>query len=160
MAELAEKLLTFEEFTALALEGGHELVNGRVEALVAPRPFHGWTGGQIVGRAGSRISKQTIRRLLGELSSTSRLSLSRTAARLRLLLAADAARHLDLQADRVLGVPTLVVEVVSSRRRGAGPGDQAPGVCAGGGSSTYWILDPHRRPVLSAGLRGKTTSSR
>src|SRR5437762_1522864 len=67
--------------------------------------------------------------------------------------AEDAAR-IDLKSNRVLGVPTLVVEIVSeddeerdtvAKRR----------EYARAGIQHYWILDPQRRTVVTRVLQGE-----
>jgi Uma2 family endonuclease len=65
---------------------------------------------------------------------------------------ADAAR-IDLAANRVLGVPTLVVEVVSEddeERDLVTKRDEY----ARAGIRHYWILDPQRRTALTLVLHG------
>ena len=153
MAELAAKLLTFEEFTALSLEGGYELVNGRLEALVAPRPFHAWTGGKITALLDSYLEANDPEGYWGVELDIPTLPYHGRRPDFAYYSAADAARGLDLERDRVLGVPTLVVEVVSPED------EQRDQVTkrreyAQVGIPHYWILDPHRRSVLTLVLRG------
>src|SRR2546423_916844 len=47
MAQPATKRLTFAEFQELNLDGRYELVDGILEELVPPRPFHSWTGARL-----------------------------------------------------------------------------------------------------------------
>jgi Uma2 family endonuclease len=147
MTQPATKPLTFDEFQHLALEGRYELVDGRLEELVAPRPRHGWTGEQfsfeMVGYLrdrepaaywGSEVDIPTIP-FFGRRPDFVYYSVE------------DAAR-IDLQQNEVLGVPTLVVEVLSeddeerdtvTKRR----------EYAEAGIPHYWILDPRSRTMLT-----------
>src|SRR5262249_27820502 len=67
---------------------------------------------------------------------------------------ADAAR-IDLEANRVLGVPTLVVEVVSEEDEERDTVTKREEY-ARAGIRHYWIMDPRRRTVLTLVLRGTT----
>jgi Putative restriction endonuclease len=64
---------------------------------------------------------------------------------------ADAAR-IDLKANRVLGVPTLVVEVVSEDDEERDTVTKREEYAAAG-IQHYWILDPRRRAALLLALR-------
>ncbi|HTE18691.1 MAG TPA: Uma2 family endonuclease [Armatimonadota bacterium] len=153
MAELAEKLLTFEEFTALSLEGGYELVNGRLEELVAPRPSHAWAGGRMFAEINPYLRTHDPEGFWGVELDIPTLPYHGRRPDFAYYSAADAARGLDMERDRVLGVPTLVVEVVSPED------EQRDQVTkrreyAQVGIPHYWILDPRRRSVLTLVLRG------
>jgi Uma2 family endonuclease len=154
MAQVAPKLLTFEEFESLSLPGRYELVNGRVEELVPPKPLHGWTH--------LRFSSAMDHYLEEHESSCYRAvevdipTIPFFGRRPDFIYySPDEAEGLDLDANRVLGPPTLAVEILSEddedrdlvvKRR-----EYAQARIA-----HYWILDPARRTVLTLALAGCT----
>ena len=153
MTETAEKLLTFEEFARLNVEGRYELVNGRLEELGPPMPRHGWTGGRIVSALDPYLEKHQPEAYWGIELDIPTLPFFGRRPDFAYYSPEAAARGLDLEGDRVRGVPTLVAEVVSE-------GDRERDLVtkrreyAQAGIEHYWILDPARRTVLTLVLRG------
>jgi Uma2 family endonuclease len=151
MAQPATKRLTFEEFQELNLDGAYELVDGQLEELVPPKPRHGWTGARLSIELGNYLDIHEPEAYYGvEVDIPTIPSFGRRPDFLY-YAPAEAAR-IDLDANRVLGVPTLVVEVVSEE-------DEARDTVtkrreyAEAGIQYYWIVDPQRRAVLTLVLR-------
>lgn len=152
MAQLAVYRLSFDEFTDLNLDGRYELVNGQLEELVAPRPMHGRAGGQIYHELGIYLDQH-------EPNSFTAVELDIPTAPFygrrpdyAYYSATDAARGIDRKNNRVIGLPTLVVEVLS-------PEDERRDLVtkreeyATAGIAHYWILDPERLTALTLELR-------
>lgn len=152
MAEPVTKLLTFEEYAALNGEGRYELVNGCLEELVPPRPFHGWAGMRIASLLDPYLEGNDPEGYWGVELDIPTIPFFGRRPDFAYYSAADAARGLDLDNDRVLGVPTLVVEVVS-------PEDEQRDTVtkreeyARAGIPHYWILIPARKTVLTLVLQ-------
>src|SRR5438128_2179679 len=103
------KFLTFDEFQELNLNGRYELVNGQVEELVPPRPLHSWTGGRIVCELIPYLEVHDSKGFWGMNLDIPTIPCFGRRPDFAYYSAEDAAR-IDLVANRVLGVPTLVVE--------------------------------------------------
>jgi Uma2 family endonuclease len=151
MADVATRPMTFEEFLALRLDGRYELVNGKVEELVSPRPDHGWTffkfpieiGAVCLrldpdGRWGGEVDVPTVpfhgrRPDFVYFSGTQRA-------------------NVDDEANRVRGIPTLAVEILSED-------DEERDLVtkrteyARAGIPHYWIVDPVSRTALTLVLK-------
>jgi len=144
--------LTFAEFEALGLPGRLELVNGRVEELAPVRPLHGSTTAQLLITLGTFVQAHHPEAYLGNSVDIPTVPYSGRRPDIVYYSSADRSR-LDLKANRVLGVPTLVVEVLSEE-------DEARDLVvkraeyAEAGIPHYWILDPRRRTVLTLALDG------
>ncbi|MFN3647948.1 MAG: Uma2 family endonuclease [Armatimonadota bacterium] len=152
MAEAATRLMTFEEFTALDLEGRYELVNGKLEELVSPKPRHGWTGGKIFSLLDPYLEQYDPRGFWAVELDIPTVPYSGRRPDFAYFSGEDAAKRVDLDANRVTGVPTLVVEVISDE-------DAARDLVvkreeyARAGIPHYWILDPSRKTVATLELR-------
>ena len=152
MAETVEKLLTFEEFARLNTEGRYELVNGRLETLVPPMPRHGWTGGRIFRLLDEYLEIHDPDGYWGVELDIPTLPFHGRRPDYAYYSAVDVPGRVDLEADRVTGVPTLVVEVVS-------PDDEERDTVvkrreyAEVGIAHYWILRPRERTALLLVLR-------
>src|SRR6266849_1853174 len=152
MAQPATKLLTFEEFQEIDLDGRYELVDGQLEELVPPRPFHSWTGGRVFSELDRYLEANEPDAFWGVELDIPTIPFFGRRPDFAYYSTADAAR-IDLAANRVLGVPTLVVEVVSEE-------DEARDTVtkreeyARAGIPHYWIVDPQRRTVLTLVRRG------
>ena len=152
MAEVAEKLLTFEEFAASGLDGPYELVNGRVEELVPFSPFHSWTGGRIFSVLDLYLEQHDPAGYWGVELEIPTISYFGRRPDFVYYKAEDAALGIDYVARRATGVPTLAVEVLSE-------GDEARDLVtkrqeyAQSGIAHYWILDPVRRTATTLVLR-------
>jgi len=152
MVQAAGKMLTFEEFAALKSDGRHELVNGRLDELVPPKPLHGWVffhfpiamaeylvASGVGGYWGGEVDIPTIP-FHGRRPDF-------------VYYAPEKAARIDLKANRVSGAPTLAVEIVSDD-------DEARDTVtkraeyARAGIPHYWILDPQRETVVTMVLRG------
>jgi len=153
MAEAPPKVLTFEEFAALGLNGPFELVNGRLEELVPFSPLHGWTGGRIFALLDPYLEAHDPDGYWGVELDIPTVPFHGRRPDFVYYSAQDAARRIDLVADRATGVPTLAVEILSeedaerdlvTKRR----------EYAEAGILHYWILDPKRRSVTTLVLRG------
>jgi len=153
MADTANALLTFAEFAALNGEGRYELVNGRLEELVAPTPRHGWTQVRFSAALDAYLSEREPNAYWGVELDIPTLPFHGRRPDFAYFSTADAAR-IDFDADRVLGVPTLVVEVISEEdeKRHLVTKRQE---YARAGIGHYWILDPKRRKALTLALRGE-----
>jgi Uma2 family endonuclease len=152
MSQAAEKLLTFEEFAALGGEGRFELVNGRLEELVAPKPRHSWTGGRIFSCLDPYLERSDPQGYWGVELDIPTIPFYGRRPDFAYYSAADAARGLDLEHDRVMSVPTLVVEVVSPEDRNRDTVTKRSEY-AQAGIAHYWILDPGTRKALTLELR-------
>ena len=152
MAQPATKRLTFEQFQEMNRDGRYELVDGELEELVPPRPFHSWTGGRLRLDLGRYLDDHEPGAFWGVELDIPTIPFFGRRPDFAYYSTADAAR-LDLAANRVLGVPTLVIEVVSAE-------DEARDTVtkreeyARAGIEHYWIVDPQRRTVLTLVRRG------
>lgn len=151
MTETADKLLTFEEFATLNGEGRYELVNGRLEELVAPTPRHGWTQGRINSSLDGFLSRREPDAYWGVELDIPTIPFFGRRPDVAYFSTQDAAR-IDFDKDTVLGVPTLVIEVLSAE-------DETRDLVtkreeyARAGIAHYWILDPRRRTATLLALR-------
>ena len=152
MGRPVTKRLTFEQFQELDLDGRYELVDGELEELVPPRPFQSWTGGRLPLELGRYLDDHEPDAFWGVELDIPTIPFFGRRPDFAYYSTVDAAR-IDLAANRVLGVPTLVVEVVSEE-------DEARDTVtkreeyARAGIQHYWIVDPQRRTVLTLVLRG------
>jgi Uma2 family endonuclease len=152
MAQPATKRLTFEEYQELNLSGRYELVNGELEELVPPRPLHGWTGGRLPLELGRYLDEHQPDAFWGVELDIPTIPFFGRRPDFAYYSPADAAR-IDLRNNRVLGVPTLVVEILSED-------DEERDLItkrseyARAGIQHYWIADPRRCTVLALVLRG------
>jgi Uma2 family endonuclease len=152
MAQPATQRLTFIEFQEMNLDGRYELVDGRLEELVPPRPFHSWTGTRIASELDRYLEVHEPEAFWGVELDIPTIPFFGRRPDFAYYSTVDAVR-IDLAANRVLGVPTLVVEVVSED-------DEERDLVtkreeyARAGIRHYWILDPQRRMVLALVLRG------
>src|SRR5436309_1674555 len=112
MVQAADKLLTFEEFAALNGEGRYELVNGRLEELVPSKPLLGWTAFQFSVELGPYLKEHQPGSYAGLELDIPTIPFFGRRPDFAYYSRSDAAR-ISLSEDRVLGVPTLVVEIVS-----------------------------------------------
>jgi Uma2 family endonuclease len=154
MAEPAIKRMTFAEFTALNGEGRYELVDGRLEELVAPSPFHSWTGTRLASELDSFLLKREPEAFWGVELDIPTIPFFGRRPDFAYFSTADAVR-VDLDEDRVLGVPTLVVEVLSRNDEDRDLVEKREEY-ARAGIANYWILDPQRQVVLILTLRKGT----
>jgi len=151
MSQAAEKLLTFNEFTALSGDGRFELVNGRLEELVAPLPLHGWTSGKIFSVLDEFLEAREPGAYWGVEVDIPTIPFHGRRPDFLYYSASDAAKGLDLSSNRVAGVPTLVVEVLSEADRSRDTITKRDEY-ARAGIAHYWILDPDRRCALTLAL--------
>jgi Uma2 family endonuclease len=154
MAQTAIKRLTFAEFQEMNLDGRYELVDGRLEELVPPRPFHSWTGGRIFSELDRYLEVHEPEGFWGVELDIPTIPFFGRRPDFAHYSMADAAR-IDLVANRVLGVPTLVVEVVSEEDEERDMVTKREEY-ARAGIRHYWIVDPQRRTVLTLVLQGTT----
>jgi Uma2 family endonuclease len=153
MAEVAEKLLTWDEFASMHLDGPYELVDGRLEKLVPSSPFHSWTGGRIFSLLDPYLEAYDPEGWWGVELDIPTLPYSYGRRPDFFYYSAEAAaRSLDLAAKRARGAPTLVVEVVSE------DDEERDTVTkrleyAEAGIPHYWILDPNRKTALTLVLQ-------
>jgi Uma2 family endonuclease len=152
MAQPAAKRLTFEEFQEMELDGRYELVDGELEELVPPRPFHSWTGGRIFSELDRYLEAHEPGAFWSIELDIPTIPYFGRRPDFAYYSTADAAR-IDLTANRVLGVPTLVVEVVSEDDEERDTVTKREEY-ARAGIERYWIVDPQRRTVLTLVLRG------
>jgi len=151
MAEAPPKRLTFREFADLNSEGRYELVNGRLEELVSPKPKHGWTGVRIGVVLDPYLEAHDPEGYWGVELDIPTIPFFGRRPDFAYYTAEDAARGIDMEGNEVLGVPTLVVEVLS-------PDDEERDLVtkrdeyARAGIPHYWILDPQRRTALTLAL--------
>ena len=154
MTQSATQRLTFEEFQEIDLNGRYELVDGELEELVPPRPFHSWTGTRISSELDRYLEANESGAFWGVELDIPTIPFFGRQPDFAYYSTGDATR-IDLAANRVLGVPTLVAEVVSEE-------DEARDTVtkreeyARAGIRHYWIVDPQRRTVLTLVLRGTT----
>jgi Uma2 family endonuclease len=146
MADPAQNLLTFDEFASLNSEGRYELVNGRLEELVPPSPLHSWTGIRLAAEVDGYLMAHEPEAFWGVELDIPTIPFFGRRPDFAYYCTADIGR-LDLEGNRALGVPTLVVEVVS-------PDDETRDTVtkraeyARAGIAHYWILDPGGRTAL------------
>jgi Uma2 family endonuclease len=153
--KVQENRLTFEEYASLASEGRFELVDGKVEELVSPRPKHGWTGVKICAALDSYFSQHDPDGFWAAELDIPTIPFYGRRPDFAYYAGRAAVERVDLDEDRVHGVPTLVIEVLSE-------GDEARDLVtkrqeyAIAGIAHYWILDPQRRTALTFVLRDVT----
>jgi len=152
MALPATHRLTFEEFQEIDLNGRYELVDGQLEELVPPRPFHSWTGTRISSELDRYLEANEPGAFWGVELDIPTVPFFGRRPDFAYYSTVDAAR-IDLAANRVLGVPTLVAEVVSEEDEERDTVTKREEY-ARAGIPHYWIVDPRRRTVLTLVLRG------
>jgi Uma2 family endonuclease len=152
MTQPATKPLSFEEYQELNLDGRYELVNGQLEELVPRRPLHGWTGGRLPLELGGYLDEHEPEAFWGVELDIPTIPFFGRRPDFAYYSTADAAR-IDLVGNRVLGVPTLVVEIVSEEDEERDTVTKRSEY-ARAGIQHYWIADPQRRTVLTLLLRG------
>jgi Uma2 family endonuclease len=151
MTQPATQRLTFEEFEELNLNGRYELVDGRLEELVPPRPLHGWTGVRLPAELDRYLGENEPDAFWGVELDIPTIPFFGRRPDFAYYSTADAAR-IDLKRNRVLGVPTLVVEILSEEdeeRDMVTKRDEY----ARAEIAHYWIVDPRQRTVLTLILR-------
>ena len=145
--------LSVEEFLALPeTDGRYELVDGRLETLMAPRARHGYIAGQLLHFIVSALGENGDYYIGVEVEFRTR---PRTVRRPDMLyISADRARDcIDPETDIVVRAPDLVVEVLS-------PGEERRDAVdklreyALVGVPHYWIIDPPRHRVSLYHLDG------
>ena len=152
MAEPALKRLTFEEFADLNSEGRYELVNGQLEELVSPRPRHGWTVVQFPIRVSAQVLQIDPGGYWGGEVDIPTLPFYGRRPDYVYYSSCDRER-ISMRQNRVRGVPTLAVEIVS-------PDDRQRDLVtkrleyAQSGIPHYWILDPETWAVWTLELHG------
>lgn len=153
MAQVAPKLLTFEEFAALNSEGRYELVDGRLEELVAPTLRHGWSGGRFFAILDAYLAEHEPTAYWGVEVDVPTLPFCGRRPDVVYFSTDDAARYTNVETDEVSGVPTLAIEVLSS-------GDEKRDLVekrreyAAAGVQHYWIGNPTLRTVTCLRLKG------
>ena len=152
MTQPATQRLTFEQFQERGLDGRYELVDGELEELVPPRPFHSWTGTRISSELDRYFEANEPDAFWGVELDIPTIPFFGRRPDFAYYSRADATR-IDLAANRVLGVPTLVVEVVSEDDEERDTVTKREEY-ARAGIPHYWIVDPQRRTVLTLVRRG------
>jgi Uma2 family endonuclease len=152
MSQAIEKLLTYEEFTALSGEGRFELVNGRLEELVSPGPTHSWSETRIAMLLGAYLDEHDPGSFYGVELDIPTIPFFGRRPDFAYFRGSDVAAAVSFQHEAVTGTPTLVVEVVSSsdRRRDTVTKRSEYAVA---GIAHYWLLDPSARAVLTLELQ-------
>src|SRR5205823_6149249 len=117
-----------------------------------PRPFHGWTGGRIFSEFDTYLEVHEPEAFWGIELDIPTIPFFGRRPDFAYFSTADAAR-IDLVANRVLGVPTLVAEVVSEDDEERDTVTKRKEYALAG-IAHYWILDPQQRTVLTLALRG------
>lgn len=151
MPTVAQKRLTFEEFARLNGEGRYELVDGRLEELVPPRPRHGWTYVHLAAALVPYLEQHHPGGYWGGEVDIPTIPFHGRRPDFIFFTREAAERGVDLDADRVLAIPTLAIEILSE-------GDEERDRVtkrreyAVAGIQHYWILDPGRRRALLLGL--------
>jgi Uma2 family endonuclease len=151
MTQPATRRLTFEEFQELNLDGRYELVNGQLEELVPPRPLHGWSGGRVFSEFDRYLESHEPDAFWGVDLDIPTIPFFGRRPDFAYYSTADAAR-IDLKRNRVLGVPTLVAEVLSEDDEKRDTVTKRSEY-ARAGIQHHWIADPQRRTVLTLVLR-------
>lgn len=155
MSQAAEKFLTFDDLIAANTDGRYELVDGRLEELVSPRPSHSWSELQIAMLVGRYLDAHEPGAFYGVELDIPTLPHFGRRPDFAYHSAEQARRGIDRERDLVTGSPTLVVEVVS-------PGDQErdtvikPAEYARTGIPHYWIFDPANSTATLLELKGRT----
>jgi Uma2 family endonuclease len=152
MSALVQEKLTFDDYVARNFDGRFELVDGRLEPLVAPRPRHGWTYAELSAALSPYLHEHHPGGYWGGEVDIPTVAFHGRRPDFIFYTREAAAVGIDLDADRVLAVPTLVVEIVSEDDE---PRDLVTKrrEYAEAGIPHYWILDPRRRTALFLHLR-------
>jgi Uma2 family endonuclease len=143
--------MTFEEFQEINGDGRYELVDGQLEELVAPRPLHSWSGGRTFSELDRYLEHHQPDAFWGVELDIPTIPFFGRRPDFAYYSATDAAR-IDLKRNRALGVPTLVVEVVSEDDEERDTVTKRSEY-ARAGIRHYWIVDPQRRTVATLVLR-------
>lgn len=152
MSQLAPSAISFDQFTAINADGRYELVDGRLETLVAPRPRHGLTGGRLFAILDEHLTRSEAGGYCGVELDIPTLPHHGRRPDIVYYDPEAAALGINLEQDRVTGLPTLVIEVVS-------PDDEGRDLItkrreyAQAGIPHYWIADPGRRSLVMLVLR-------
>ncbi len=154
MAEPAVKKLTFREFTDLNLEGRYELVDGRLEELVPPRPRHGWACFQLGIELGVYLRAHQPDAYAGPEVDIPTVPYHGRRPDLVYYSLTDQAARLDLAGNRVLGPPTLAIETLSEEDEERDTVTKRQEY-ARAGIAHYWIVDPERRSITTLVLSGQ-----
>ena len=154
MAEPAIEPITFTEFASLKSDRRYELVDGSLEELVAPTPLHGFSGGRIFAVFDAYLEEREPEAFWGVELDIPTIPYHGRRPDFVYYSTADAEKGIDLDADAVTGVPTLVAEVISAddERRDLVVKRREYALA---GIPHYWILDPRQRTVLTLRLNGK-----
>ncbi len=153
MSQVAQRPLTFEEFTTVNTENRFELVDGRLEELVAARPLHGWTMTRLSSILDPYLEENCPGGFWGADIDVPTIAFHGRRPDFLFYSAADAAAGITLEHNQVTGRPTLAVEIVS-------PDDEERDTVikrreyAQAGIPHYWILDPQQRTAVTLELRG------
>jgi Uma2 family endonuclease len=134
------------------LDARHELVDGQLEELAPLRPSHGWSSGRVSSELGRYLQSREPEAFWGVALDIPTIPFFRRRPDFAYYSTADAAR-IDLERNRVLGVPTLVVEVLSDDDEERDTVTKRSEY-ARAGIRHYWIADPRRRTVLTLVLQG------
>jgi Uma2 family endonuclease len=140
--------MTFEEFARLNSDERYELVDGKLEKLMAPMPKHGWSSARVTSRLDHYLEQHDPQGFWGVEVDIPTLEYHGRRPDFVYYTAEDAAERVDLENNRVLGVPTLAIEVLSE-------GDERRDLIvkrreyARVGIQHYWILDPVKRSALT-----------
>lgn len=151
MAQVAPKLLTFQEFTALNSEGRYELVDGRLEELVPPKPLHGWVYLEFIAEIVPYLRQHKLGHYRGGEVDVPTIPLH--GRRPDFVYYASDNPGVDLRSNEVTFPPTLAVEILSE-------GDEARDLItkrreyARAGIEHYWIIDPAHRSATTLVLDG------
>ncbi len=143
--------MTFEEFARLNSDERLELVDGRLETLMAPMPKHGWSSNKIGGRLDVYLEEYDPEGFWGSEIDIPTLPFHGRRPDFVYFNAEATALGIDLERNCVLSVPTLVVEVIS-------PGDEARDEVvkrkeyARAGIPHYWLLNPVRKTAVTLRL--------
>jgi Uma2 family endonuclease len=152
MTEVAHKRLTFEEFTRLNSEGRYELVDGRLEELVAPRPLHGWTYIEFAAEIVPYLRQHDPGHYRGGEVDVPTIPFH--GRRPDFVYYASRIGGVDLTQDTVHRPPTLAVEILSEGDTKRDLVDK-PHEYALAGIEHYWIIDPVSRSAVTYVLQGE-----
>lgn len=147
----AVRKMTFEEFTRLNSNERLELVDGRLETLMASMPKHGWSSNKIGGRLDVYLEEYDPEGFWGSEIDIPTIPFHARRPDFVYYNAEATATGIDLDGNRVLGIPTLVVEVIS-------PGDESRDEIvkrkeyARAGIPHYWLLNPIRKTAVTLRL--------
>ncbi len=146
MPSLTLRPLTFEEFTHLPPNGRRELIAGRVEELMTPLPRHGWTQTSLIGELVAYLNRHDPDGYRG--AEVEIPTLPGHGRRPDFVYYGPEVRsHVDLARNRVVGPPTLAVEILSEGEEDRDRVTKREEY-AQAGIPHYWLLDPVQQTVL------------